>query len=86
MTPPDTFIKQVDIVLKNRIGAAIAGSILKNNISKLNTNVSSLTKQECQVFIEHIVNAITLFVSYDESKQVKIELDKILTTSAATWS
>ncbi len=79
MPSSEEFIKQVEIVLKNRIGAIIAGTVLKKNVSKLRANVPGLTKEEGKIFVEHVLQTLSLFVSGDESKQLRAELGKILT-------
>jgi hypothetical protein len=76
MPSPKEFIKQVEIFLNTRIGAILTRYVLKNNASKLLIVASRITTDDAKAFIEHIVKAISLFVSSDESKLVKAELDK----------
>ncbi len=64
--------------MNNRIGTIIASSILKNNLSKLNKNPSSMTKEDGKIFVENIVKAVTLFETRNESKVVRAELEKLL--------
>ena len=78
MTKQEEFINQVELFLKRRIGAVIAGSILKNNLEKLNKNVSSMTKEDGKIFLKNIVNAVSMLVTGDESKIVGAELEKLL--------
>ncbi len=78
MSKQDEFLKQVGTVLNTRIGTIIASSILKNNLSKLNKNPSSMTKDDGKIFIENIVKAVTLFETHNESKEVRSELEKLL--------
>lgn len=80
MPNTEDFITQVEAVLKNRIGVIITSSILKNNLSKLKTNGSRLTKEDGTVFVEHIEKAVSLFAAGDESKHIRTELNKILLT------
>ncbi len=78
MTKQEEFINQVELLLKQRIGAIIAGSILKNNLAKLNKDVSSMTKEDGKLLLKNIVNAVSLFVAGGESKIVGTELEKLL--------
>jgi hypothetical protein len=78
MIKQDEFLKQLETILKTRIGPIITGSVLKNNISKINKNPASMTKEDLKIFAENIVKAISLFESRDESKVVRDELEKLL--------
>jgi hypothetical protein len=78
MIKQDEFFKQVETILKTRIGPIITGSVLKNNLSKINKNPASMTKEDLKIFAENIVKAISLFESRDESKVVRDELEKLL--------
>jgi len=78
MGKQEEFVKQIEAVLNNRIGAIIASSVMKNNLAKLNKNAAALTSDDGKLLIENIVNAVSLFVAPDESKQVKTDLEKLL--------
>lgn len=78
MSKQDDFLKQVGSILNARIGVIIASSILKNNLSKLNKNPASLTKDDGKIFVENIVKAVSLFETRDESKLVREDLEKLL--------
>ncbi|MGE5173818.1 MAG: hypothetical protein ACM3MD_08315 [Betaproteobacteria bacterium] len=78
MNKGEEFIKQVETILNNRIGKIIAVSVLKNNLSKLNKNAASLTKEDGKVLAENIVKAVSLFETKDESKLIKADLEKLL--------
>jgi hypothetical protein len=78
MTKQEEFINQVELLLKQRIGAIIAGSILKNNLAKLNKDVSSMTKEDGKLLVKNIINAVSLFAAGGESKIVGTELEKLL--------
>ncbi len=79
MSKQEEFIKQVEILLNTRIGKIIAGSVLNNNLSKLNKDAASLTREDGKVLAENIVKAVALFQTTDESKQIKADLEKLLT-------
>ena len=76
----EEFLKKVEAALKLRIGAIIAGSILKNNLSKMNKTTASLTREDCQVLVDNIVKAVSLFEAKDESKLVQNDLESLLNT------
>ncbi len=78
MLKKEEFVKQVETILTNRVGEIIARSVLKNNLSKLNKDVSNMTRDDCRLLIKNIVQAITLFSTPDESRLAKIELEKII--------
>ncbi len=78
MTKQEEFINQVELLLKRRIGTVIAGSVLKNNLAKLNKDVPSMTKEDGKLLSKNILNAISLFAAEDESKIVGTELEKLL--------
>lgn len=78
MTKQEEFINQVELLLKRRIGAVIAGSVLKNNLTKLNKTVLSMTKEDGKFLLKDIVNAISMLVAGDESKMLGTELEKLL--------
>ncbi len=78
MSKQDEFLKQVGTILNTRIGAIIASSVLKNNLSKLNKSPSSMTKEDGKIFVENVVKAVSLFETRDESKVVRAELEKLL--------
>ena len=78
MPKQEEFVNQVELLLKRRIGAVIAGSILKNNLAKLNKDVSSMTKEDGKILLKDVVNAVSLLVTGDESKIVGTELEKLL--------
>jgi hypothetical protein len=78
MSKQDEFLKQVATILNTRIGTIIASSVLKNNLSKLDKNPSSMTKEDGKIFVENIVKAVSLFETRDESKVVRAELEKLL--------
>ena len=75
----EEFIKQVETILNNRIGKVMAGSVLNNNLAKLNKDLANLTKEDGKVLVENIVKAVSLFGTADESKQIKADLEKLLT-------
>ncbi len=78
MGKQEDFVSQVEIVLNTRIGKIIAGSVLKNNLSKLNKNVASITKEDGIVLVNNIVKAVALFETKNESQQIKADLEKLL--------
>ncbi len=77
MSKGEEYIKQVETILSARIGKIIGDSILKNNLSKLNKDAASITKEDCKVLAGHIVKAVSLFETKDESKQIKADLEKL---------
>ncbi len=80
MGKPEEFVKSVEAALNRRIGGIIAGSIMKSNLSKMNTAVAGMTKEDCKVFIENIVKSVALFQSKEEAAQVKADLEGLLKT------
>jgi len=80
MDKPSEFLNKVETALNLRIGNIIAGSVLKNNLLKLKKDPSSLTAEDCKVLVEHIVKAVSLFVTKDESRSIKVELEDLLKT------
>ena len=79
MGKQEEFIKQVESLLNNRIGKVMAGSVLSNNLAKLNKDLASLTREDGKVLVEDIVKAVALFQTPNESKQIKTDLEKLLT-------
>lgn len=78
MGKQEEFIKQVETILNIRIGKVMAGSVLKNNLSKLNKNSASLTREDGKVLVENIVKAVSLLGTKDESTLIKADLEKLL--------
>lgn len=74
------FIKEVEIALNKRIGSIISGSILKNNLTKMNKPVASMTREDCKALIESIAQSVALFESKGGANLVKADLEKILQT------
>ena len=78
MTEKEEFIKRIQTVLQTRSGVILGTSILKNNFTKLNKDVASMTKDDGKVLIENIVRAVSLFGTKDETNLVRAELEKSL--------
>lgn len=78
MTREEEFIKKIEAILNLRIGAILASSTLKNNLSKLNKSRDSLTAEDCRTLIDDIVKATAIFVTPGESKLVQSDLTKLL--------
>ena len=78
MTREEEFIKKIEAILNLRIGAILASSTLKNNLSKLNKSTDSLTAEDCRTLIDDIVKATAIFVTPGESKLVQSDLTKLL--------
>jgi hypothetical protein len=78
MSKQEDFIRQVEAVLHRKIGVIIADSILKNNLSKLNKSGDSLTKDDCKLLSNNIAASVALFVTKDETRQIKTELEGLL--------
>ncbi len=78
MAKEEEFIKNVESILNLRIGAILTGSILKNNLSKLNKDIKSLTADDCRVLVDNIVKSTTIFVTPGEAKLVQSALTNLL--------
>ncbi len=76
----EEFLKKVEAALTMKIGKIIAGSILKNNLAKMNKPVASLDKSDMQILVENITKAVSLFESKNESKMVNEDLKNLLET------
>jgi hypothetical protein len=74
----EEFLQKVEAVLIAKIGKIIAGSVLKNNLAKMNKPVASMDKSDMQNLIENITKAVSLFESHDESKLINEELKDLL--------
>jgi hypothetical protein len=74
----EEFLKKVEALLIEKIGKIIAGSVLKNNLSKMNKPVPSMDKSDMQSLIENITKAVSLFESNNESKLINEELKDLL--------
>lgn len=74
----EDFLKKVEAILNTRIGNIAAGSILKNNLSKMNKAVASLDESDMQILIESIIESVRLFESNDESELIKEDLKDLL--------
>jgi hypothetical protein len=74
----EEFLKKVEAVLIAKIGKIIAGSVLKNNLSRMNKPVPSMDKSDMQSLIENITKAVSLFESHNESKLINEELKDLL--------
>jgi hypothetical protein len=74
----EEFLKKVEALLIEKIGKIIAGSVLKNNLSKMNKPVPSMDKSDMQSLIENITKAVSLFESNNESKLINDELKDLL--------
>jgi hypothetical protein len=78
MAKEEEFMKNVESILNLRIGAILTGSILKNNLSKLNKDIKNLTADDCRVLVDNIVKATTIFVTPSEAKLVQSALTNLL--------
>jgi hypothetical protein len=78
MTKREEFIKQTESILHTRVGVIIGKTILKNNLSKLNKDVASISTDDAKILINNIEKSVSVFQTKDEAKLIKTELEKSL--------
>lgn len=72
----EEFTKKTESKLISAVGAALAKSILKNNLG--NRDVGKLTEEDRRVLIENIIKAVALFETTDAVTRLKGELENLL--------
>jgi ribosomal protein S20 len=75
MTNQEEYLKNVEISLSKRLGNIVTRSILKNNLAKIDKEVTVLTREDCKGLVENIVKAVSLFETQDEAQLVRSELE-----------
>ncbi len=75
---PEEFVQHVSAILNARIGAVIAGSIMKNNLAKIKKDAQTLSPMDCRTLVENIVKSVAVFETKEETRQVQTDLEKLL--------
>jgi hypothetical protein len=76
----EEFLKKIESALAMRIGHSMAGSLLKNNVSKMKKPVGKLDTSDMLILIENITQAVRLFERKDESQLINEDLQALLKT------
>jgi hypothetical protein len=78
VTSPSTdFLKQVELLMERSIGRLVGQSILKNQLKKLNKHPDLLSASDCDVLVQHITNALSIFVTKQETESASSELHRL---------
>jgi len=76
---PD-FVARLEVVVGRVIGRIVCQSIMRNQLSRLSKDSPDLTADDCKTLTRNILTAVSLFITKEEQKRLKDEMDKLYET------
>jgi hypothetical protein len=71
------FVTQVEGLMEKTIGRLVGQSILKNQLKKLNKERDALSADDCNTLVQHIVGALSVFVTKQEVETASYQLERL---------
>jgi hypothetical protein len=67
----------VEGLMEKTIGRLVGQSILKNQLRKINKERDALSADDCNTLVQHIVNALSVFITKQEVDDASYQLQRL---------